>query len=488
MTSHIILTDNTTKSFLNCESHNKIHAYQDLQSVAGKTLSELCKDSENLLVFPNCLNDHKDDVDELSICELSGLPNYDSENKIINVDDVKIKTSNLMGFIGFSGKGHHNTKLKICSRFTSGDKNKDDKDFFLHYMLEKVFKINLFDLNYSFTKSEVFDFLYLLFPYFLKKALSQGVFRSYRVYEKNDSAVRGTINVSRHIRQNPIFNGKVAYRSREYSYDNHITQLIRHTIEFIRTKEIGRAILSRDDEIRQGIKQIEMATASSYSHQGLRKVLHQNTKLINHPYYTHYKNLQKLCLMILNHVNIQYADSSDSVYGILFDGAWLWEEYLATILHDYKLGKDKFEHPNNRTGEGGIHLFTSGAGIRYPDFYKKNGDIVLDAKYKALSYEVKKDDETFEDIKIGFRRDDIHQLVTYMHILQYSKGAFIFPDKYSDSQNENTIRSLPQWRELKGFGGKINVFGLKIPLATDYLSFKSQMKVVESDLLSSLSQ
>ena len=488
MTPRIILTDNTTASFLNCESHNKIHAYQDLQSVAGKTIFELCEKSKNLLVFPNCLDDHKDDIDELSVCELSGSPKYDSENKITNVDDVKIKTSNLMGFIGFSGEGHYGTKLKIRSRFTSGDKNKDDQDFFLHYMLEKVFKINLFDLNYSFTKSEVFDFLYLLFPYFLKKALSQGVFRSYRVYEKNDSAVRGTINVSRHIRQNPIFNGKVAYRSREYSYDNHITQLIRHTIEFIRTKEIGRLILSRDDEIRQGIKQIEMATASSYSHQGLRKVLHQNTKLINHPYYTHYKNLQKLCLMILNHVNIQYADSSDSVYGILFDGAWLWEEYLATILHDYKLGKDKFEHPNNRTCEGGIHLFTSGAGIRYPDFYKKNGDIVLDAKYKALSYENKKVDETFEDIRISFRRDDIHQLVTYMHILNYSKGAFVFPDKYSESQNENSIRSLPQWKELKGCGGKINAFGLKIPLATDYPSFKSQMKVVESDLLTVISE
>lgn len=85
----------------------------------------------------------------------------------------------------------------------------------------------------------------------------------------------------------------------------------------------------------------------------------------------------------------------------------------------------------------------------------------MDAKYKALSYEVKKDDETFEDIKIGFRRDDIHQLVTYMHILQYSKGAFIFPDKYSDSHSESNIRSLSKWRELNGFGGKLMLSDLK---------------------------
>lgn len=112
----------------------------------------------------------------------------------------------------------------------------------------------------------------------------------------------------------------------------------------------------------------------------------------------------------------------------------------------------------------------------------------MDAKYKALSYEVKKDDETFEEIKIGFRRDDVHQLVTYMHILQYSKGAFIFPDKYSDSHSESNIRSLSKWRELKGFGGKINAFGLKIPSATDYSLFKSQMKLLESDLIASFSE
>lgn len=67
----------------------------------------------------------------------------------------------------------------------------------------------------------------------MKNAISQGVYRQYITHKYNDANVRGVIDVSRHIKYNEPFNGSVAYTTREYSYDNHITQLIRHTIEFI---------------------------------------------------------------------------------------------------------------------------------------------------------------------------------------------------------------------------------------------------------------
>jgi 5-methylcytosine-specific restriction endonuclease McrBC regulatory subunit McrC len=256
--AHITLTDNSIANPPSIPAVLKhdtppeqaIHIFQDLQQVSGKSLGELCKESENLLVFPHCLGVHDDGLQELSVCELVGRSCYDQANSLLHVNEVKIKTGNVMGFIGFSGKGSWGTQLEIRSRFTDNSK----EDFFLHYLLERVFKINLFNLEYSFTQVPGLDFLYLLFPYFLKKALGQGVFRSYQTFEKNDSAVCGTVNISRHLRQNQPFKGSVAYRSREYSYDNSMTQLIRHTIECIRRKEIGPRILSLDEETRQGIK------------------------------------------------------------------------------------------------------------------------------------------------------------------------------------------------------------------------------------------
>ena len=62
---------------------------------------------------------------------------------------------------------------------------------------------------------------------------------------------------------------------------------------------------------------------------------------IAHPYYTEYTMLQKICLKILRHENIIFGNKKDKIYGLVFDGAWLWEEYLNTILHEI------FIHPEN---------------------------------------------------------------------------------------------------------------------------------------------
>ncbi len=78
----------------------------------------------------------------------------------------------------------------------------------------------------------------------------------------------------------------------------------------------------------------------------------------------------------------KYGESDNEICGILFDGAWLWEEYVNTILTDHG-----FVHLQNKIGKGKIFLFEDidefgnkhKSGIRYPGFYKD--DFVLDAKY-----------------------------------------------------------------------------------------------------------
>jgi hypothetical protein len=171
------------------------------------------------------------------------------------------------------------------------------------------------------------------------------------------------------------------------------------------------------------------ATDSSYCLQNRAKVIHNNLRPVNHPYYSGYKYLQQLCLLILRHQSMQYSQSNSPVYGILFDGAWLWEEYLATILCNPKLAEKQFLHPSNKTGEGGIKLFDNSQNDDdeiafskcyrhiYPDFYRKN-QIILDAKYKHLEN--------------GFVRDDLYQIISYMHTMQIAAGGFIYPKKVDD--------------------------------------------------------
>ena len=94
--------------------------------IADKTIAELCRENENLLIFPYSIETSDDRIGESSVMS------------ILNTDDpekVRISTGNVMGFIGVD-----NLQIKIKSRFDLGR-----DDFLLHYMLQKVLSFNLFE-------------------------------------------------------------------------------------------------------------------------------------------------------------------------------------------------------------------------------------------------------------------------------------------------------------------------------------------------------
>lgn len=418
---------------------------ENLKRISNVKISDLSNSNHNLLVFPRDFNQYGDNINESCILSLSG---------------EEISTGNIMGFIGVN-----ETQLTIKSRF-----DRNNPDYFMHYMLQKVFSINLFDMKHSKSTEPIFDFLIYLFPYYLKKALAQGLFKKYQRFEHNDANVRGTINVTQHICQNIPFRGTVAYTTREHSYDNEITQLVRHTIEYIRLKEAGKTILSSDSETKNCVSQIVMATPS-YSNQKRVQIINQNLRPVRHPYFSEYTALQKLCLQILRHEAIKFGEEKDQVYGVLFDGAWLWEEYLYTILKP--LG---FKHPENRTNVGGIKMFDNTDDENYfdkcyrrlyPDFYSESKKMILDAKYKHLGG------------KVG--RDDLYQVVTYMYCMKYQLGGYIYP---SDKDNIDICEY-----KLAGYGGTIKVLPLYIPQnATNWSEFTSTIKTNEEELQGKLFQ
>ena len=60
----------------------------------------------------------------------------------------------------------------------------------------------------------------------IEKAYRKGIYKQYCTFEGNDSKVRGKIDIARHIRLNPLFNGKIAYSYREYTINNNTNRLI----------------------------------------------------------------------------------------------------------------------------------------------------------------------------------------------------------------------------------------------------------------------
>ncbi len=185
--------------------------------------------------------------------------------------------------------------------------------------------------------------------------------RSVRIFN-----VKGTIDIARHIAKNTPFVGNVAYSQREYSYDNYLMELVRHTIEFIKMKPYGKNLLIKvKDEVR-----FVVDATQEYELHDKRKIIIENKKnVVRHAYYREYRALQHLCLLILQHQKHQIGSGTHRIYGILFDGAWLWEEYINVLINNI------FYHPMNKENKGAQCLFTGkkgNVGLIYPDFISLN--------------------------------------------------------------------------------------------------------------------
>lgn len=427
---------------------------QDLQQISDVKISSITlEEYPNLLVFPDSWNQYDRDFCNKVIC-----------NVVQDKEGHKLHTNSIVGFVGRNG-----THLSIHSRFANGAKS--EQDYFLHYMLRRVAQISLFHLDHATDQDDGFDFLIYLFPNLLNKAIFQGVYKKYVTRRYNDANVRGVIDINRHIRYNEPFNGRVSYTTREFSYDNELTQLIRHTIEYIARRRDGVNILSADPNTKQAVQQIISATPS-YQPSRRLAIVNKNLRPLVHPYYSDYAPLQKLCLQILRHEELKYGHAKDEIYGVLIDAAWLWEEYLAIVL------KGKLQHLRMDIRPK-YYLFEKGSSPRQriiPDYLSSDRKVVADAKYIPLDERVLYEEESVTAV--------YYKTIAYMYRFCSKNGFLLYPSK---SENEPSVKTL-QSEEDGANGGTITEVGLRIPTDVENFSdFCTKMQVNEKAFLASIS-
>ena len=401
------------------------------QALLDRTLDNLSRE-DNIFIFPN---------------DLTHTPDLEKDQKIFETVNQEIKTGNVIGFLGCGQE-----KLTISSRFSD-----ESNDHFLHYLLHKVLHINLTSLDVALSREEsLYQLLMYLFPKYLQATLRKGLYKEYQRFSHNDSHVKGVIDVRNHLKKNLPFTGNIAYTTREFTYDNPLMQLVRHTIEYIKNqKSIGQGVLDKLSNSLENVAEIVRVTPS-YKLADRAKIIRGNqSKPIRHAYFHEYRKLQELCLMILNQEKHGLGYQDPKIHGILFDVAWLWEEYVYTLLP-----KD-FIHPRNKDKTDGISVFSIRERKVYPDFYNRELKIVLDAKYKKL-----------EDTEKGINREDLFQLISYSYILKAEKAGIVFPSK--DKVVDNEIG------KLAGYGALLKKWSIQIPQnSSSYREFCEMMENYE---------
>lgn len=168
------------------------------------------------------------------------------------------------------------------------------------------------------------------------------------------------------------------------------------------------------------------------------------------------------------------------INGILFDGAWLWEEYIDKLIGE------NFYHSKNKSGIDAQQLFSksnnySQTGQIYPDFISKNSNkrIIADAKYKPIK---------------NIANKDYLQVLAYMFRFNAKMGFYIYP------ANNNESESYPESKMYLNEGTTfennvkhqediiITKLGLIIPdnKVLTYNEFSQEMKLYETQLVNSI--
>ena len=399
------------------------------QVLLDRTLESLSQE-DGIFIFPN---------------DLKNTSDLDKDHKIFETVNQNIKTGNVIGFLGYGQE-----RLTISSRFSNAN-----NDYFLHYLLQKVLNINLTNLDVGLSSEDkLYQLLVYLFPKYLQAALRKGLYKEYQRFLHNDSHVKGAIDVGNQLKKNVPFMGNISYTTREFAYDNPLMLLIRHTIEYIKNqKKLGRGIL---DSNRENVTEIIRVTPSYKLADRVKIIRLNQTKPVHHAYFREYRKLQELCLLILSREKHGLGFQEQKIHGVLFDIAWLWEEYVQTLL------PEGFIHPRNKEKTDGISVFSSHGRKIYPDYYYKDLKIVLDAKYKKLEFTEK-----------GINREDLYQLISYTYILEAKTAGLIFPSVEKVVDNEIG--------KLAGYGALLKKWSILIPQeAENYDHFVQQIHQSET--------
>jgi 5-methylcytosine-specific restriction enzyme subunit McrC len=389
-----IWQDNSPIPSLDCDQK------QAVEFLVGKSLESLSEGNLDLILFPE------------SNREFLGSPiltqNYKSDG------GYEIRTTNLIGVLNYNKTKDVNVKISIGSRFdVDSNKQPHPKQPFLVYLLSQVFKGYLLDWRVRADSYDLWDILlFLLFAYQLEKSYVRGLFRQYVHSEYNESCFKGSLDVGRHLKNNTPFVGRIAYNLEEFTHDNPILWLVRHACNTLRKRnaELLGSVMNRRSMVSEAIRVISEATPS-YAPQRRYQLYSKCNTPIRHPFFTQYEGLRKTCLQILRRdegLN-PYADDREEVSGVLFDVAWLWEEFVAKLLTDIGFKHHLYGQPDDR-----IFAFEKPEQSCpfYPDFTKGDA-VVLDAKYKRAGE--------------SWNTDDVHQILSYMYLTGANIGGVIYP-------------------------------------------------------------
>ena len=350
----------------------------------------------------------------------------DKKKTSVFIDEGK-RVNKYAGILAFQGK-----TVVIHSRF-----DHSRKDYFLSYALRRLWPSIPAKGSDKLAPPAAAGTMELLLPRVFLETLASacdvGLYRQYQTVLYNDSSPRGRIDIARHIRLNPMENGRVAYSSRVYTIDNPINRLILAAYATLRGKcggEVER-LLRSNSRLRQPVQALsEQLGSVDLSPASIRQLIHQADAPITHPMHRRYETLRRMSIMILRAEGMDLFSRTElRAAGILIPMDRVWERLLESLFPEGVLtAQKKFD-------------ILQGGRVLKPDLLLPGA--VFDGKYRLPWTRTYDDIKKHYDPNNGLRpwrrdgiRADVFQVLSYMYVFRCSTGGVIFPWPGDDPELE----------------------------------------------------
>ena len=209
-------------------------------------------------------------------------------------DSFRLDTGNLMGVLRFRDpESQAAIQVEVLSRF-----DKDNRNFFLNYLLSRVFDFAQGAEAVSAPQSSILEILLdVIFVRRLGEAAKAGLLRHYREYRNNDWAFKGHLDLVRHIRENiPLPHG-IAYVKREIDLDVPVNRMI--LLAALRVNRRNPSLFESNGDASDALRQLRMGVTEEHD---IRAVLaHRDCREpVAHPFFREvWEPLRRIARMIL---------------------------------------------------------------------------------------------------------------------------------------------------------------------------------------------